>query len=507
MFDKLRKIQDEKLSKEFLPEALEIVEKPASPMGHLMIWVTFIIIVLLLTWSIIGTVDETANARGKVITVDGIITIQAASEGVITQIYVKEGDRVKKGDKIMELDSSSIKSSLDYYNEKVELVQLKIQLLNQIAEGKDIDPYLKKAKNKEERDVINFAVSLQKEKEFSLKKYEEEVTVQEKNIAIEQKNLEALEEKNTALNEQKSKLRKQKNDVGTEEEKLNVIKEKIKNLKKEEQDYKELYENEAITKSEWESKKRELGLEVSEKKVQEKSVENVQLEKDEKFDEVVNQISQNKTLIDQQKIKIDLEKENLNIAKETLNNAVQSSNKSILDLIVQADSEQKENEVAFNEKQEEYSKQLITAPDSGIVQAIKLNTVGGVVSHAQELVQIIPDKSQLIMQVNLLNKDVGFVKLGQNASIKLDTFNFQQYGRLKGKIIYISPDAVEDEKAGLVYKVNIAVDTKSFIKGYSKLKITTGMSGTAEIKIGSRRIIEFFLDPLIKNFDESLKVR
>lgn len=508
MFNKMRKRYDEKLSKEFLPEALEIVEKPASPVGHLMLWITIAIILLFLLWSILGRVDETANARGKIITVDGTQTLQSVNEGVITKIYVKEGDKVKKGDKIIALDSSLEKASLNYSKQHSELLELKIDLLNKVVEGKDIRVYIKKTDDSDELNIINYAVALQEEKESSLDQYEAEVAAQEKQITIEKYNLEVLENHKISLILKQIELENQYKEDGIEEKKLQLVKEKVKNLMADEKTYKELYESDAIAKVEWENKQEELKLAKEELNVQKKSAENEKISIKEKLQDLKNQISENDTMIEIQKTKIGIEEDNLERAETALISAKSSSSEAILNLIVQANSERRENEVAVGEKEENLENQVITAPFSGIVQAIAVNTVGGVVAPAQDLVEIVPNNSQLIFEANLLNKDVGFVKLNQEASIKMDTYNYQKYGKLNGTIIYISPDAIEDEKTGLlVYKVKIKVDLKAFDKVHSNLAITTGMQGTVEIKTGSRRIIEFFLEPLIKNLDESLKVR
>ena len=95
----------------------------------------------------------------------------------------------------------------------------------------------------------------------------------------------------------------------------------------------------------------------------------------------------------------------------------------------------------------------------------------------------------------------------QEVSVKLDTFSFQKYGTVDGKIIYVSPSAVEDERKGLVYKIKVAIDRTSFNVNGTEVPISSGMSGTAEIKLEERRIIEFFIYPLIKYLDESIKVR
>lgn len=110
-------------------------------------------------------------------------------------------------------------------------------------------------------------------------------------------------------------------------------------------------------------------------------------------------------------------------------------------------------------------------------------------------------------EVMILNKDVGFITKGKEVEIKVEAFSFQKYGTIKGKVINISPDAIQDEKMGYVYKALVSMEKNYFYLGEHKYLVSPGMTLTAEIKTGKRRIIDFFLSPLIKNVDEGMKVR
>ena len=135
------------------------------------------------------------------------------------------------------------------------------------------------------------------------------------------------------------------------------------------------------------------------------------------------------------------------------------------------------------------------------------HTEGGVVSPNDNLISIVPSDAPLIIKANVLNKDIGFLKLGQEVAVKIDTFSFQKYGLLYGNIIEISKDAIEDEKLGLIYEIKIkpkSLDIK--VDGEIK-RLEIGMSVIAEVKTGKRRVIELFIYPIIKYMDEGLSVR
>lgn len=154
-----------------------------------------------------------------------------------------------------------------------------------------------------------------------------------------------------------------------------------------------------------------------------------------------------------------------------------------------------------------HAKQHITAPVDGYIGKLLVHTVGGVVTPAEKLVTLIPKNVPLIIKATVQNQDIGFITKSMDVAVKIDTFDFQKYGLINGKVKHIADDAIEDEKLGPVYEIAI-VPLATTLKGEGKtLSIHPGMSVTAELKVGKRRVIEFFIYPMIKYLDEGLSVR
>jgi len=105
------------------------------------------------------------------------------------------------------------------------------------------------------------------------------------------------------------------------------------------------------------------------------------------------------------------------------------------------------------------------------------------------------------------NKDIGFVEEGQLAEVKIDTFNFTEFGVIDGEIIDISNDAVNDEKMGLVFLTRVKLKQSDIQVGKRLVNLSPGMSVTVEVKTGKRRIIEFFLAPMLRYKQESIRER
>lgn len=149
----------------------------------------------------------------------------------------------------------------------------------------------------------------------------------------------------------------------------------------------------------------------------------------------------------------------------------------------------------------------LTAPINGIVQQLIIHTIGGIVTPAQELMIIVPQSVKLEIEAVVENKDIGFVHEGQSVSIKLDAFPFTKYGVLNGRITDLSDDAISDKDRGLIYKARISMEDKKIQVNDKYINLSPGMTASVEIKTGQRRLIEFFLAPLLKYKDESIRER
>ena len=149
----------------------------------------------------------------------------------------------------------------------------------------------------------------------------------------------------------------------------------------------------------------------------------------------------------------------------------------------------------------------LRAPVSGTVQQLQINTEGGVVTPAQELMTIVPADTDIEVEAMLLNKDIGFVRAGQDVELKIESFPFTKYGTLNGTVTQVSRDAVADEALGLVYPVRVELHQKEIPAAEGPIPLGPGMAITAEIRTGTRQIIQYIIAPLNEYLDESLRER
>nr|VFK62099.1 MAG: hemolysin D [Candidatus Kentron sp. TC] len=153
------------------------------------------------------------------------------------------------------------------------------------------------------------------------------------------------------------------------------------------------------------------------------------------------------------------------------------------------------------------AKRILYTPVAGRVQELAVATVGGLVTEAQQLMLVVPDEEQLEVEVFLENKDIGFVREGMPAEIKIHTFPFTKYGVIDAEVTNVSDDATMDEQRGLIYRMQLRMAKNTlWVKG-KKVRLQPGMAVTAEVKTGERRIIEFFMAPLLRYKEESIRER
>lgn len=172
----------------------------------------------------------------------------------------------------------------------------------------------------------------------------------------------------------------------------------------------------------------------------------------------------------------------------------------------------------------------LRAPSDGVVQALNLFTAGQVVPAGQEVMRIVPESPVMEVEAYIPNKDIGFVRQGQDVSIKVDSFPFARYGMLSGKISRVAYDAISLPEAAqaeqnptrpgesaflggaqrtqnLVFPVTITLENPGFVIGGQKISLTPGMTVVAEIKTGSRRILEYVFSPVYEVTSESMRER
>lgn len=149
----------------------------------------------------------------------------------------------------------------------------------------------------------------------------------------------------------------------------------------------------------------------------------------------------------------------------------------------------------------------LVSPVDGTVQQLAVHTEGGVVTPAQALMLVVPADQPLEVEAFFENKDIGFLRRGQVAEVKVETFPFTRYGTIDAELASVSLDAVSDERRGLIYASRVQMARTHLDVDGARVGLTPGMAVTVEVKTGTRRVIEYFLSPLLQHGSEALRER
>lgn len=164
--------------------------------------------------------------------------------------------------------------------------------------------------------------------------------------------------------------------------------------------------------------------------------------------------------------------------------------------LTQLKSKIAETQTLLAQANSKLKQRFLYAPVNGIVSALNIHNTGEVVVPGQTIAEVIPHNAPLVLAVDLPNREAGFVKTGMPVQIKFDAFPYQNYGVIPGKVVSISPDSKNDDRLGVVYRVEVSIDRDSVTANSRTWKLKAGQTASAEIIIRQRSVAEILLDPL-----------
>ena len=439
---------------EFLPAAIEVEQTPSSKAGRAIIWAIVILFTLAAIWAYFGKVDIVAVAQGKVIPSEHIKHIQPLEAAKIKAIHIKEGQYVQKGEPLITLDSTQTQADVERFSHEIQEREANIQRFQAFENWLSTIPGVRPNSSTVGSDPLTNSLA--------------DISQQ---AVLNQQKAELKSRLSAYKNEKRKQLAEKamtQGEVTKKQRILPVLKERVDAL-------------ETLLKKDYGSKLQ--FLELKQELIEEEQDLLIQQSRTEQLDASIEAIQdQVDTLISETRLN------NLN--------QLQESQLQLAGL--------KQELIKANERNQQ---QLLTAPISGQVQQLAVHTVGGVVTPAQALMVIVPQESQMEVEAMILNKDIGFVHEGQKAEVKIDTFNFTKYGLIDAEISSISDDAIQDENLGLVYTARFKLHKEELQVDERLVRLSPGMSVTAEVKTGKRRLIEYFLSPLLRYKQESLSER
>jgi membrane fusion protein, hemolysin D len=453
----------------FLPAALEIVETPPSPIGRTIALIIVAFFCLAIGWSIFGRIDIVASAQGKIIPSGRVKLVQPFEAGVVRAIYVHDGETVKAGQVLIDLDPTMTTADQEHIRSDLIAAQLNmVRLRAALSDSDDVQRAFKPPAGASEGLVA----------------------VQRQLLAKQMKEYRA---KLASLNDQRAQKEADRNTVTATIAKLEATNPLIK-------------------------QRVEILRALSDKGLGSKLT----------YLEALQNLTEGEKELEVQKSRLDEANAALASVVEARDEEVANFHKKLFEEL--AETERKATGLSGDlAKAVERTKlQHLTTPVDGIVQQLSVHTVGGVVTPAQQLAVIVPSNAALEVEAIISNRDIGFVHTGQDAQIKVNAFNFARYGLFRGHVLNVSQDAVTQnsspqgarvdndgiEKATdrteaqvLGYIARISLDRTRIQVDNTITSLRPGMTVTVDVKTGSRRIISYLLSPLMKYGHDALRER
>lgn len=493
-----------RLEASFLPAAMALQESPPSPTARLMLWVLIALLVGGLTWATLGRLDIVVSARGQIIPDDRVKTIQAATSGVVQDIRVADGDHVEKGDVLLTLDPTEVEASIAQLRERIAGTRLSVAMheaLGQLAHAEQ--PQAPSLRGRDDLSGLpGPRVQAQQEiLEGLLMEFTSSIVAAENQIQALKAEIASLGDRIRGSRES-MEIEREKNllEQDAEQAQISKLESLLPFSEKEMESLDRLHKDGIVAGSVADRAAEQLMGAQEDLKIRRAYLELIRHRGKQTDISLQHRIDESEARIRELEPRV-REREN---SLAGLRSAFESRHLQAMG----AKSEELRLQAKELEKLEhELKAHLIRSPAGGIVQRLAMNTVGGVVQPSQALLSIVPEDLVLEIEAFVENKDVGFVHAGQSAEIKVDTFPYTKYGLLQGKILWLSPTAVEQEGIGLVYLARVGLDQTSVEVEGKELELSPGMSVTAEVRIGERRIIEYFLAPLLRIKHESLRER
>lgn len=423
---------------DFMPSISSAVLLRTSSGLHKVLWLISFTVIFLLSWAYLSEIDDIVKSEGKIITTSNIQRISSLEGGVLKELYVSEGDKVKKGDILFRLSDINFKTDFkkNKYNRSALLA--KIERL--------------KAQSKNQKIIIN--------NEIDKKTMTNEVELFNTN----EKRLKA------SINILKEQLKQRKNDLSDSYKNLKIVERNYVLIEKEMKIKTPLVNERIISKVELLQLQRTKNDTESELKKLKGTIPTIKSS----IQEIYKSIEETKQIY-------------ISTAKDEL---------------IIAYNDVKQIDEDLNYLNQKIIETTIVSPNDGVINKITVKTRGQAISPGTVIAEIVPETKYMLAEVKISPADIGFLYVGQPVRLKLRPYDFSLYGAVDSKISYISADTLIDEKDQNKesYIVHIKSE-KKYVNGNKNLEIKPGMTVDADIITGKKTILNYILKPIVRSLE------
>ena len=422
---------------DFLPAALEVVERPVSPTARITTWLLLGLLAVALLWLALGRVDVVASAPGKLVPADDVKLIQPGAAGIVRAILVRDGQTVRAGQPLVELDPTVSDADAAQARKALETAELDAARLRAVLSALD-------------GQGLRFIPPAGTSPEVA----DTQVALARAQLAEIQAGNQTRAADTRAARASRAEAQIQATKIS---ETLPLLDEQIA-------------ANEKLLEKGYVSKLRVIEM---------------------RRQRIAAARDRDAALATARKAEAQIAAAGGNFSQS----AAEARARILADL-ARAESDARLRKEELKKAAKRSSLQRLVSPVDGTVTGLAVHTVGGVVEAAKPIMVIVPSRSKLVAEVAIANKDVGFVGAGQPVEIKVEAFPFTRYGAVPGKLEHLSSDAVQDEKRGLIYTARVTLDRATIMRDGRAIPLTPGMAVTADIRTGRRSLASYLLSPI-----------
>ncbi len=437
----------------FLPAALSLQETPVHPAPRRAAIAICALFAVALLWAWFGQVDIVAVAQGRIVVSERTKTIQPLEASVVKRVLVRDGDTVQAGQVLVELDPTNAQADQTSVQEQLKAVDAEMQrtaaLLGALATSRA--PPLTS-------QPPPFGLSLSKPRSDAAAQLQAEW----QDITARLAKLDAEQARRSA-------------EAATVRESIAKLEATLPIARQREADLKNLADQGFINQH----------------ALQDRSRERIEQERD----------------LATQHARLAEASAAMHEAGQNKAAYLAETQRTLRERQTQARLKREQLGQERNKTEQRQRLTQLTAPVAGTVQQVAVHTEGGVVTPAQVLMVVVPRDAEVTAEVVIDNKDIGFIRAGQAAEVKLETFPFTRYGTVAALVKHMAADAVADEKRGAIFPATLTLGRSAIDINGQRVALTPGMNLSAEIKTGRRRIADFLLSPIRQAAGESLRER
>lgn len=462
-----------------------VLDQPPASFPMRLFWGGAVFCIAFAAWAHFGTVDEVGNARGELIPKGNVYKVHPVEMGKIATLAVKEGDAVKEGQVIAELDSQLALAEIERLQQQLNSLQIEQTQKQGFLERTHLEKQSRSAISAAQIQTHEAGIERVKTQIRATERVIEQLKLQAESARARLENIQPLPTRADEL------LEKLYADKAASVERV----ERLKPLVEE-----GAISQELLFQAEQSLRDRERAIvqaQLSEKNSTKEQVFQAQQmlrDRQQMIAQQEGELQQLQAEVNRLYVELEQKQSEAKAVEIEAEQKIQQIELEIMQLQAQI-QEIKSLLVAAKMKLDE---RFIYAPVDGYISTLNVSNAGEVVQPGQNLAEILPENTPLVLSANLPNQEAGFIKEGMSVKVKFDAYPYQDYGVIEGTVTSISPDTKSQENQEPVYQLEVELEQNSILENQEEIPFKPGQTATADIIIRQRRIADVLLEPLQK---------